>query len=250
MSAALTLTALLMGVAGGPHCVAMCGAACGGIVGPARGPRRMALFQLGRAGGYAALGLLAGASMQGLGWLGTNIGALRPAWTLFHAGALALGLSMLVLARQPLWLGNAGTRVFQVVRSRVPGGSGDAGVLAMGSIWALMPCGLLYSALLLAAMAGGAVAGASVMLAFALGSGAVLAMGPWLWRAVRGAPGDGRREWGSRLAGLALAAVSAWALWGAHEGPGGLWCIDPISPSAHSGALDPHQAIAGASRLS
>ena len=32
MSATLAVTALLMGLAGGPHCAAMCGAACGGLV--------------------------------------------------------------------------------------------------------------------------------------------------------------------------------------------------------------------------
>ena len=31
MSYALTTTALLMGLAGGPHCAVMCGAACGGL---------------------------------------------------------------------------------------------------------------------------------------------------------------------------------------------------------------------------
>ena len=32
MSATLAATALLMGLAGGPHCAAMCGAACAGVV--------------------------------------------------------------------------------------------------------------------------------------------------------------------------------------------------------------------------
>ena len=32
MQASLALTALMMGLAGGPHCVAMCGAACGAVV--------------------------------------------------------------------------------------------------------------------------------------------------------------------------------------------------------------------------
>ena len=31
MQTSLALTALIMGLAGGPHCVAMCGAACAGM---------------------------------------------------------------------------------------------------------------------------------------------------------------------------------------------------------------------------
>ena len=31
MQTSLAVTALLMGLAGGPHCIAMCGAACAGI---------------------------------------------------------------------------------------------------------------------------------------------------------------------------------------------------------------------------
>ncbi|HEY5581133.1 MAG TPA: sulfite exporter TauE/SafE family protein, partial [Rhodoferax sp.] len=31
MQSSLAVTALLMGLAGGPHCIAMCGAACAGI---------------------------------------------------------------------------------------------------------------------------------------------------------------------------------------------------------------------------
>ena len=39
MQTTLAFTALLMGVVGGPHCVAMCGAACAGL-GQAAGERR------------------------------------------------------------------------------------------------------------------------------------------------------------------------------------------------------------------
>ncbi|NWG73003.1 MAG: sulfite exporter TauE/SafE family protein, partial [Rubrivivax sp.] len=39
MDAALAFSALLMGLAGSPHCVAMCGAACTGIAGRCGGDR-------------------------------------------------------------------------------------------------------------------------------------------------------------------------------------------------------------------
>jgi sulfite exporter TauE/SafE len=71
MQFSLVLTALVMGLVGGPHCVAMCGAACAGL-GQAAGPRKNSaifLFQAGRVIGYSALGGLSAASLQGLGWL-------------------------------------------------------------------------------------------------------------------------------------------------------------------------------------
>ena len=87
-----------MGLVGGPHCVAMCGAACAGL-GQAAGPRKNQAnfsFQGGRVLGYSALGALAAASMQGLGWLTVQSAALRPVWSLLHVAALVLGLLLLL----------------------------------------------------------------------------------------------------------------------------------------------------------
>jgi hypothetical protein len=228
----LALTALAMGLAGGPHCVAMCGAACGGVARlDARSTARgLALFQAGRLVGYTALGAVAGASVQGMGWLGTQVAALRPVWTMFHAAALLLGLAMLYLARQPHWLDATGKRVWVAVRNRVPAGgaAGAGGIAGLGALWAFMPCGLLYSALLVAALSGSAAGGAAVMALFAVGSGMVLAAGPWLWLRVRGmGQATGQGAWGVRLAGLALAAMSAWALWMGLMQNGAPWCVTP-----------------------
>jgi len=118
MQASLALTAVLMGLAGGPHCIAMCGAACAGI-GQAAGERRgaaLALFQLGRVVGYALLGALAAASMQGLGWLTVHSAALRPVWTMVHVAAAVIGLVLLIQARQPLWLETGARRIWARVR--------------------------------------------------------------------------------------------------------------------------------------
>ncbi|MGB6114833.1 MAG: sulfite exporter TauE/SafE family protein, partial [Comamonas sp.] len=118
MQISLALTGLLMGLAGSPHCIAMCGAACAGI-GQAAAPRTaqaLALFQLGRLLGYAALGALAGASMQGLGWLTVHSAAIRPLWSLVHVAAAVLGLSLLVFGRQPLWLELGARRIWLRVR--------------------------------------------------------------------------------------------------------------------------------------
>jgi sulfite exporter TauE/SafE len=229
MQFSLGATALLMGLAGGPHCVAMCGAACAGI-GQAAGERKVPAilsFQLGRIIGYSALGALAAASMQGLGWLTIHSVALRPVWTMLHVAALLLGLVLLLRAQQPVWLEATGRRIW--ARAKAFGvGAGGAPVV-LGVLWALLPCGLLYSALLVAAIAGAPWEGAAVMALFALGTGVAMSAAPWLWLVLRGngVAVGGSGSWGVRLAGLALALSSGWALWMGLVHNAAPWCAAP-----------------------
>ena len=214
-----------MGLAGGPHCVAMCGAACAGL-GQAAGGRRvqaLSAFQLGRLLGYSLLGALAAISVQGLGWLTTQSAAIRPLWTLLHLTAMALGLLLMLQARQPVWLDQSARRLWTRVR-RFHERRGLAAPLGVGVLWALMPCGLLYSALMVAALTSSVADGAMTMALFALGSSVSLWAGPWLWLRLQ-TLGDG--AWGMRLAGLALFAVSAWGLWMGLVHEQAPWCITP-----------------------
>jgi sulfite exporter TauE/SafE len=227
MQSSLALTALLMGLVGGPHCVAMCGAACAGI-GQAAGPRKnsaLLTFQAGRVLGYSLLGGLAAASIQGLGWLTVQSAALRPVWSLFHVAAMVLGLVLLWQARQPVWLEATGRSIWAKARA-LGNGWGRGAPLVLGSLWALLPCGLLYSALLVAAMAGNVLDGMAVMALFALGTSVTMTAGPWLWLRLRGnAAGQGSGAWGVRLAGAALAVSSAWALWMGLVHNQAPWCL-------------------------
>ena len=213
-----------MGLVGGPHCVAMCGAACAGL-GQAAGPRKntaLLSFQLGRVVGYSALGALAAGSMQGLGWLTIQSASLRPVWTLFHVAAAVLGMVLLWNARQPVWLESVGRSIWAKARSLGAGATGTP--LLVGTLWAFLPCGLLYSALLVAAMAGGPLDGAAVMALFALGTSVTMTAGPWLWLRLRGASPDSG-AWGVRLAGAALTASSGWALWMGLVNNNAPWCV-------------------------
>ena len=238
MNTTLALAALLMGLAGGPHCLAMCGAACAGIgraaqqQGQGRGTASMLMFQLGRILGYGSLGALAASTMQGVGWLSTQSAVFRPVWTFFHMVAFLVGVLLLWRAEQPLWLEGVGRSVWRRVQHmtahlRLRHG----GVVVLGFLWALMPCGLLYGALLVAALSNSPLEGAAVMSLFALGSALVLTVGPWLWLRLRthsALSADARSgAWGVRLAGAALAASSAWALWMGlveYQAP---WCLVP-----------------------
>ena len=139
--------------------------------------------------------------------------------------AVLLGLVLLVRARQPVWLETGARRVWTRVRAATQS-QGLAAPLGLGVAWALLPCGLLYSALMVAALAGSVAGGAAVMALFALGSGLSLWAGPWLLLRL-GA--NGRGPWSLRVAGLALVLTSAWGLWMGLVHEQAPWCVVPTS---------------------
>ena len=244
MFASIAWTAFVMGLVGGPHCLAMCAAPCSAVVGrggdavkrgvasdPAVQPlqwfpqgrhrQRLVAYHVGRLLGYSSAGALAAMAMQSLAWLTQQTVALRPAWTMLHVAVLAWGLMMVVQARQPAWVESAGRAVWSRVRPVV---AAPGGVFAAGFLWALMPCGLLYSALLVAALSGGPLQGAMTMALFAVGSGVWLVAGPWLWLRLREHLNAARASWGTRIAGFLLCGVAGWALWMDLVYRPSLWC--------------------------
>jgi sulfite exporter TauE/SafE len=196
LDAALIASAGLMGLAGTPHCALMCSAPCAAICGRAKQRRRALLA--GRLLSYTLAGALVAASVQVLGLIAKPGGALQPLWALAHAALLVLGLSLLLKGRQPAWLDAMGTRV----SARTP--------WAAGLAWVAWPCGLLQSALLVAALTTSPLSGALAMAGFAASSSlglllapAVLARLPQRWAGPSQAV---------RLAGLGLCMASGWAL--------------------------------------
>jgi len=162
-------------------------------------------------------GAIAASSVSALAVLGQASPLLRPFWTLVHVAALALGLWLLWNGRQPTWLSRIGRPVSTVVqppagaRMRV---SGPARSLMAGALWLAWPCGLLQSALVIAALANGPAAGAAVMGAFAVASSVGLWAGPALWWRLNGGGAIASLvgTWSVRLAGAGLAAASLWSL--------------------------------------
>ncbi|MEY3639552.1 MAG: hypothetical protein RIR68_2685, partial [Pseudomonadota bacterium] len=114
MQTSLALTALIMGLAGGPHCVAMCGAACAGIghMSGQQQNRALLSFQAGRWLGYTLMGALAAFSVQALGWLTVESAVLRPVWSMLHVAAVVLGLLLVWQAKQPVWLDQSAQRLW------------------------------------------------------------------------------------------------------------------------------------------
>lgn len=230
MDQALIFSAVLMGLAGTPHCLAMCGAACTAASGGGR-PRGLLAFHLGRGLAYSAAGAVAAASVGSLAALGQAVAALRPLWTLVHIAALVLGLYLVWQGRQPGWMERLGRVRANAADSAIehrPGErwqavAGPARSAGIGLAWVAWPCGLLQSALLVAALANTAAAGALAMAGFAAASAAGLVLGPALWWRLSGArPGVRAGRAGGaalfsataavRWAGGALALASAWAL--------------------------------------
>ena len=178
---ALLLSALLAGLVGGLHCAAMCGGfAAAAAARDARilRPRgallaRQLTYHAGRLGSYAALGALFGAA----GESALRAASLAPLQQLLYAAAnvlllrLAAGIAM--PAAGATRLARVGAGAFARVLPRVQPllrGDGVGSRVALGALWGLVPCTLVYSVLPLALFAGGAAQGALVMLVFGAGT--------------------------------------------------------------------------------
>lgn len=242
---ALLASAATLGLLGGVHCVAMCSAlqrtAVHGLAGQtATGPRTAhrtipivandaaagqspmthrstaadLAFHAGRLAGYAALGAAAGSGSALLRLGAETLPLMKPAWTLLNSLLLMLGLSLVVLGRQPAWIDALGQRIWQGLGLR-QAAPGQTRPLMAGLAWALLPCGLLYSGLATATLASDPLRGAAAMLAFGAGTAVNLLGAQWLLgRLQRSALrlGGAIEATGVRLGGVVLAGMAAAAL--------------------------------------
>jgi len=214
------LAALLVGLLNGAHCLGM----CGGIVGAlslgalerkADPLSRMPLllgYNLGRILSYTLAGGLAG----GLGLLLTGVMPLSWAQLVLRGLAAAfmmvmglyvagwwMGLARLERVAAGLWryIEPLGRRFLPVTTTRR--------AILVGLVWGWLPCGLVYSTLVWALSAGGPLQGASLMLAFGLGTLPNLL----LIGATAGALGAQlRRPWVRRLAGILILGFGLYLL--------------------------------------
>ncbi len=213
------LTLLVAGLLGSTHCVAMCGgiaAALGSAPSPARRSGPVALLhQLGRISSYGMAGAVAGAA----GAAGMSLATTRwnEALRLATAAMVVLiGLRIATGGRLPWrWLGAPERlggmlwrRLLPLANRMLPE-SPALRALAVGMLWGWLPCGLVYSALLAAAVAGSAAAGAASMLAFGAGTlPAMLGIGV-LARGLPRAGGSAARLLGSIIVACGLWTASA-----------------------------------------
>lgn len=201
---ALVTGAAVMGLAGAPHCAAMCGGLSASVVGRCG---HAPSFHAGRALAYAAAGAVVASGVAWLQRWGAALPALRPLWMLAQVAALALGVWLAWTGRQPAWLSASGPPVVPAALA-LQGWRPVAGPLrtgAAGAAWVAWPCGLLQSALVASSLASSAVSGALVMAVFA----AVSSVGLWGTRRLLG---RADAAWAVRLSGALLAGAAAWGL--------------------------------------
>lgn len=224
MSWELVASAFSIGLLGSTHCAGM----CGGIVAASQvgagasgsgGKRRLPLARAGNAlaqnAGRVASYAAAGALMGGVGALIGRSAALEARPVLETCAALVLiatGLNLagLLPAKASLErLGGPLWRALQPLARRFLPMDTPARALAFGLLWGFLPCGLVYSALSLAAVSGSVGTGALVMLAFGAGTlpmlTALTALAGFVARLVR-------RPAVRRGAGFAIVAFGAFQL--------------------------------------
>jgi uncharacterized protein len=170
------LAAFTLALLGGLHCAGMCGGFVGAlqIHRPKQVPaaRLAAGYHLGRITSYtlagALVGLLGGA-LYAADVLPLQIALLvLGSLMLLAIGATLFGRAAWLKRLEPLGLG-LWRFVGPYARRVYPPRSGAQAVLA-GLAWGWIPCGMVYGALPLALVAGGATQGALVMLAFGIGT--------------------------------------------------------------------------------
>jgi len=177
--APLLVSAIILGLLGGGHCLGMCGGLMGALtlaIPKEQRSRRFRLllaYNLGRVLSYATAGLLIGLA----GWAVANspgamimrviASLLLIVMGLYLAGWWS-GLTRIESLGRGLW------RHIQPFASRLLPVSSMPRALLLGALWGWLPCGLVYSTLLWSASQGNALDSALLMLAFGLGTWPVL----------------------------------------------------------------------------
>ena len=177
---------LLLGLTSSVHCTTMCGpiiavATAPVTIGNGRSvmrPKTLALWQLqyhlGRGATYSLIGAL-------LGLIGTSVvmipkGRMVGGTIQLVIGLLiaAVGIWQLVKGKSKVGVKEGGDWLTRALRSLITRGRAR-GMLGLGLLTGLLPCGVLYVAFSRAVLAGSTFGGALVMLAFWLGTVPLLA---------------------------------------------------------------------------
>ena len=150
------------------------------------------LYNVGRIFTYTILGLLVG-SIGSAGWLlQSALPVQQSAFALTNILLILMGLYVCGVRRIGQSIESLGQYFWHYVRplaTRRLAGSGSVNALLTGSLWGLVPCGMVYGVLMAALLSGSSGNGAALMFAFGLGTLPNLVLlglsGQWLARATR-----------------------------------------------------------------
>ena len=244
MSLTALIGAWLAGVLGGAHCVAMCGGFVAVMAGgrgtpvearaaPLLSAKALAWRQLsynaGRVTTYALLGAAAGGAGGALLSTADWMPLLRSLYLAANVFLLALALAIAWKRNGFAWAQHVGSALFGKILPAVRPlflAKSLAARYALGMVWGLVPCALVYSVLPIALFAGGAHQGALVMLVFGVGTLPNLLAAGWVVSRASGWIDTRivRYFAAALLAGLAAAGI--WrALFGAASLAQGPFCL-------------------------
>ena len=171
------IAALAAGLFGSAHCLGMCAGISGlfalhaSVAGLARQLPMALAYNFGRLLSYAALGLLIAIPGSGIATYAPGLAA--PIRLAAAAVMILIGLQIAFDIRLLAWLERMGGAIwnrFAPIAKRLLPVTTVPRAIALGLLWGLLPCGLVYSALLLAATRDDAVDGALLMFVFGLGT--------------------------------------------------------------------------------
>jgi sulfite exporter TauE/SafE len=168
----LFLPALILGIIGSLHCMGMCGPiSIAANMGTGSGTQRIArglLYQSGRVGMYALLGLMVGLVGERLAVLGIQ------RWVSIAAGVLVIvAMALPAALRQRLDPTTLLGRYFLRLKGHFNGlmrSRSIAAPLGLGALNGLLPCGMVYMALAGAIAVGSTWGSAAYMAVFGLGT--------------------------------------------------------------------------------
>jgi sulfite exporter TauE/SafE len=166
------LTPLLIGFFSGFHCIAMCGGLCA-VICQKQNNRQTLVTNLGRITTYTLLGALFAGIIQG-----ASLQLDLANWGFFLRllmGVMLIISGLVILFKNkakwltihkplPFW-----PAVSQKLKN-IQQATSLSAVFAKGMLWGLIPCGLLYGMLVIAATTADVWRGASFMLFFGLGT--------------------------------------------------------------------------------
>lgn len=174
MFGGLLSAVLLMGVAGVPHCAAMCAAPCAVALPGGAGWRAL----LARTAGYALLGAVAAGLTSWLGRWSAVAAVLQPLWLMALFATVLFGAWLLWRGEMPLQVQAQGQAAYRWLQQRVGGSVAARWAWVLGVFWAALPCGLLYGAVGVAALAPQAWQGALLMAVFSVPGALAIALAP------------------------------------------------------------------------
>lgn len=208
------LAALLAGLAGSGHCVAMCGGMASLLAAKnyqGRPLRQALAYNLGRVTSYTMAGLIVGVLGQLL-VLGSGLSLL--------AGKLRLITGLLIaIAGLTLIFGNRLFRPFEDLGGafwkrlapfavkRLSGEPDALGIFGLGLLWGWLPCGMTYAMLATAAATADPLHSAGLMAAFGLGTLPAMVGTGLAGMKLRGFLGNGNVK---RVAGVAMVIIGIW----------------------------------------